>query len=465
MGAIFLHQLHDHLKSLRFQISLLVLLLFFGASGVIYTWKIDRLVEETARIETGNEQRFEELETLSQAARPWYRIITQALGTEFIAEGGFNWFEDTAWVGVATGNGSPGTGNTRTTNNWMQRFEVVDWTVVTRIVLSFLCIVLAYDAVSGELESGTLRLALANPLSRGRFLVGKFFGHLSILLIATLLGSLLSLLILSLGGALDLSERILRGYGLFLLGTALYLSFFLFLVMGISALARTSASALVVLVLLWAVLIVVIPQTSYMIGIKFGESPGEWWDEQWDYMREVREALEREGVGLRGRELGAADGYAVEQRYARRIREAEKEQDKIAKRAFNQEVRQYKLAKMVNLLSPGFAFQYTVEAFLGTGVMRYENFARQAWQYRDTIRDFLRTRDAADPDSPHLYFFPDYLSEKELDHRNIPRFKEMPLSLAESVSAGMLPILVLVLEAAGGFFFALWAFNRMDLTG
>ena len=465
MGAIFMHQLHDHLKSLRFQISLLVLLLFFAANGVIYAWKNERLVQETARIAADIEQQYEGAETLSQGASRWYKVLSSSLGTEFIAEGGFNWFEDTAWINPGSGQGAPGTGNTRTTNNWMQRFEVVDWTVVSRIVLSFLCIVLAYDAVSGELESGTLRLALANPLSRGRMLAGKFLGHLVILLLAALLGTLVSLLILSLSGSLELDARVARGYLLFLLGTALYLTFFLFLVMGVSALARSSASSLVVLVLVWAVFIVIIPQTSYLIGIEFEDSPGDWWDRQWEYMNEVRAGLEQEGIGLRGRELGAADGYAAEQRYAQRIREAEKEQDRIVKRAYGQEVRQYRLARMVNLLSPGFAFQYSVEAFLGTGLVRYENFARQAWQYRDTLRDFVRTRDAADADSPHVLFFPEYLSTAELDHRNIPRFKETPLPLAESVAAGLGPIVILALEAAGGFFFALWAFNRMDLTG
>ena len=91
----------------------------------------------------------------------------------------------------------------------------------------------------------------------------------------------------------------------------------------------------------------------------------------------------------------------------------------------------------MSLLSPGFAFQYTVEAFLGTGVMRYEHFLDQAWRYRDALRDFLRSKDASDPDSPHMLFLPDYMSEKPLNHTHIPRFKEAPLSLSEGAVAGV----------------------------
>jgi hypothetical protein len=48
MSEIFLHQLQDNLKSLRFQISLLVLLFFFVGNGVVYTWRMERLTKEIA---------------------------------------------------------------------------------------------------------------------------------------------------------------------------------------------------------------------------------------------------------------------------------------------------------------------------------------------------------------------------------------------------------------------------------
>ncbi|HCV23873.1 MAG TPA: hypothetical protein DGN59_10455, partial [Candidatus Latescibacteria bacterium] len=54
--------------------------------------------------------------------------------------------------------------------------------------------------------------------------------------------------------------------------------------------------------------------------------------------------------------------------------------------------------------APGYAFQYSMEALLGTGVARHQDFFRQAMRYRETLRQFVRARDAQDSDSPHGTF-------------------------------------------------------------
>jgi len=464
MVPVLLHQLRDNLRSLRFQVSLVVLVLFFAASGVVYTMKLERLVAESARIQADDASRYENLETLRDAAGTWFRILSPPAGTEFVAEAGFDWFNHVMWINPGSGD-TAWLGNVRTTNNWMRRFEVVDWTVIVRYVLSFLCIVLAYNAVSGEIESGTLRLALANPLARGWFLIGKFLAHLLTLLVATALGSAISLLILTLNGVVELDLQVWRGYFFFLLGTAFFTALFLLLGMGISSLARSSASSLVLLVTAWTVLIVVIPQSSYLIAIRAVDPVGPFWEKIDGYAEETRSALEREGISPRPPELARSDGYALEKRFVQRLHDMEEEMDRMRREVTQQQLRQYEVARKVNLLSPGFAFQYTVEAFLGAGLERFKSFARQGWRYREAMRDFLRDRDATDPDSPHVLFLPEFMSAEKLDAGHIPRFKEVPLPLSESIAAGVVPITILVLEAALAFFFSLWAFNRADLTG
>ena len=282
-------------------------------------------------------------------------------------------------------------------------------------MLSFLCVV------------------LANPLSRGRYLAAKFLAHLGTAMVAVLLGTVISLLVVSLTGAVEVGGRVLRGYAMFLLTTGMYATLFLFLAMGVSALTRNSASSLIFLMLTWAVLIVIIPQASYLVATYAVEIPSDPWWKSWGYMEEVEANLEREGVALRGLAPGIADGFAVEREYARRIRAAEKEVDQIMQRVDRQMLRQFEVAKTVNLLSPGFAFQYAVEAALGTGMIRRESFFRQTAEYREVLREFLRAKDEADPDSPGIHFFPTYMSHRSLDHREIPRFQVRPSSLIHCV--------------------------------
>ena len=55
-------------------------------------------------------------------------------------------------------------------------------------LVPLIALLLAYDAIVGEDEGGTLSLLLTYPLSRGQILLGKFIGHGLILGLAVLLG-------------------------------------------------------------------------------------------------------------------------------------------------------------------------------------------------------------------------------------------------------------------------------------
>ena len=463
MRAVYLHQLLDSLKSLRFQISLLLLLILFGLNGLVYSWKHERLVENYATLRANVADAYEASRTLSDVLNRWYHLLYPRTQTEFIAEGGANWFDNSAYIRAESGSAVVYGRHVGGFNNWMQRYEILDWSFLVRYVLSFLCIVLAYNAISGELESGTLRLALANPLSRGRWLAGAFLAHLTTLMAALTVGSLVSLAILSLSGALSLNAEVIRGYVLFLLGAALYISLFLLLSMGISSLLRSSAASLVSLVLLWAVLIVVVPQTSYVIAMRSVEPVGAWREKPAELIEQVVDRLEADGILPRGRDLGQVDDYALERRYTQAFEDIEGEHAALVRSQYRQIVRQYEVGRTVNLLSPGMAFQYALESVLGTGLQRYEDLLAQSWRYRSHLRDFVRVRDAADPDSPHVLYLVGYVSDRELEPADIPRFAPPARRLAPRVDAGAAQITVLLLEAALAFFFAQWAFYRMDL--
>ena len=245
----------------------------------------------------------------------------------------------------------------------------------------------------------------------------------------------------------------------------LYLAAFLLLSAGVSALARSSATSLVVLMLTWAVWTVVIPQTAYLYGMQTVDFDYDWNDKQWDLRNETENALAQDGISLRHSAQAAIDNSALERRFAREMEDVEAQQHRMGLQALAREMEQYEAARTINLLSPGYAFQYSVEAMLGTGVERRKDFFAQAIRHREAIRQFLRGRDADDADSPHVLFLPDYVSKKPLDSKLIPHFQQVPLSTADGVAAGVVPIVILILEAALGFFFAFTAFLRMELAG
>jgi Cu-processing system permease protein len=56
------------------------------------------------------------------------------------------------------------------------------------LLLPLIALLLAYDAICGEFDRGTLLLLLSYPVSRWHLVLGKFAGHLAILAFATVIG-------------------------------------------------------------------------------------------------------------------------------------------------------------------------------------------------------------------------------------------------------------------------------------
>lgn len=65
---------------------------------------------------------------------------------------------------------------------------IVSLSSLTIFLIPLIALLLAYDAVVGEVDRGTMALLLTYPVSRWEVMLGKFAGHVAILAIATLIG-------------------------------------------------------------------------------------------------------------------------------------------------------------------------------------------------------------------------------------------------------------------------------------
>lgn len=65
---------------------------------------------------------------------------------------------------------------------------IVSLASLATFLMPLIALLLAYDAIVGEDEGGTLLLLMTYPLGRGQILLGKFLGHGMILGLATLIG-------------------------------------------------------------------------------------------------------------------------------------------------------------------------------------------------------------------------------------------------------------------------------------
>ena len=71
----------------------------------------------------------------------------------------------------------------------------MDWAFIVSALLSFMALLLTYDAFSGEREAGTLRLLLSAAIPRDEVLTGKYLGVMLTLGIPFAAGAMVHMLI------------------------------------------------------------------------------------------------------------------------------------------------------------------------------------------------------------------------------------------------------------------------------
>ena len=80
-------------------------------------------------------------------------------------------------------------------NSLMKIFTEIDLTILVALLYSFLALILAFDGICGEKESGTLRLVLSNPVPRGTYIISKLLSGFISLWLPLAVAFLLSLII------------------------------------------------------------------------------------------------------------------------------------------------------------------------------------------------------------------------------------------------------------------------------
>lgn len=144
-------------------------------------------------------------------------------------------------------------------------FRFIDFAFIVQVVLSLFAILFTYDAVSGERESGTLKLVFSNAVKRTQYIVGKAVGSWLGLVIPMLVPILLSVLLVILMGVsltvADLTKLVI------LIGLSLLL-FTFFIVFGvfISSMTRHSNISFLISLVCWVLFVLIIPRAGVMIA-------------------------------------------------------------------------------------------------------------------------------------------------------------------------------------------------------
>lgn len=128
----------------------------------------------------------------------------------------------------------------------------------------------------------------------------------------------------------------------------------------------------------------------------------------------------------------------------------------------NKQLAQVAFTQQITRLSPAAIYKYAVESLSGTGFARHKRFVQHARRYRQQFIDFIKSEDSADKESYHVYFLKEGLSQKPVAFNSIPKFSEK-LTLGITFKGALVDLMLLVSLALLLFMAAVLTFMRSDV--
>lgn len=318
-------------------------------------------------------------------------------------------------------------------------FPHLDFLFIVTIIMSLLAILFSYDAITGERQSGTLRLVIANSISRTTILFGKFIGGVTSLIIPFILALLVGVLYINLDPNIQWDGSAWAELGLLTAASVTFIMLFYLLGLMVSTLSRYSAISILNCLFLWVLLILVIPNVCPYISAQLRRVPSireteRRAEEIGQAYREVRRQRRKEIVnkfrsdygGLFSKleslgfgkilddeigdkekveELAAADPQfkAMVDAFRRELEQASseargaesQEEDKLWDNLNTKAAAQTRLAKNLACISPLANFVYVARDLTGTGLRSLEysenaksKYERLFWPYvRKKVQD------------------------------------------------------------------------------
>jgi len=147
-----------------------------------------------------------------------------------------------------------------------QLFTSFDFLFTMGAMLSLVALVFTHDAVAGEAESGTLRLALALPVARPQLLVGKWLGAFAALAAIAVPCLLLAAAVSTAHPWVDWRAADAQPLALVAAACLLYAAAFVSLGLLLSCLCRTGRAALIGSLSAWAALVWFVPGVGAYLG-------------------------------------------------------------------------------------------------------------------------------------------------------------------------------------------------------
>lgn len=465
---IICKEILENLLSLRFMLSLLLIISLFATGGFMFVGKYRQELDDYWKETNSN------LSSLREHTNHLYELVTcrqviwrRPKPLSLCAVG----FENTLPDRFSFDPFTTDLPEVRSRSNFLlPHFSDIDWVFTISLIVSFVALLLTYDSICAEKQTGTFRLLLAGSIPRHKVLLGKYVGAMLTIGIPLLSGLMVSLIIVVFYRAVEIDTGQWFKILVIVLLSFLYLSIFILLGIFISSLSHKPASSMVVLLLVWVVLVILIPSFGRIIAGTSHKIPArlDMENKVAEAIKQIRDDSEKFGKGAGSWNSQEDNPPAAAKYYNAQVNV----KNTIMDEYLRQMIAQAKTGRYFTCISPAIIYQRASEAIAGIGTHRIAELCRHINRYQESLREFIRSRDAEDPDSLHLLFqFPSdwvaenwhAISQNPVDFESVPKFQARDLGLGQSLKLAVWDIGLLVLFNLVFFAAAFVSFLRYDV--
>jgi ABC-type transport system involved in multi-copper enzyme maturation permease subunit len=371
-------------------------------------------------------------------------------------------------------------------NTSVPLFPFVDLLFFTGIIMSLMAIAFGYNAVSGEKENGTLRLLLSYSVPRDKVLLGKWLGGYLTLIIPFVLAILGMMAILLVQRNIDLSSGQWLRFMLLLLLSLIYLAALYSLSLWVSTLTRKAATSIIVLVSIWVVLILAIPNLSPYVSNLFASSSTSsldvskarldihkavWEDklqkkkDAWDLAHGITPNWEKNAdwVNPAVQKLASERWIVLDSLEKEGYQELLRENDKLNDKVTGEIDSRIALSKWISRLSPFACLSYAAVELAGVGVQEQRRYMKQVRDFQEVFMNY-----AYDETLMRNHYSADWkgVGKKvrwSAQRKPFPKFNYQPAALGAYVRPVLLDAALLVVFTIVFFMLSFSAFLRYDV--
>ena len=447
MKTIIKKELLDHLQSIQFSVLVVFSIVLFLANGIIFVKKYDEQ----------NSWYNEQITILYQQPSTMGTMLFEKPNSlAFMAEGGDK-YRPAGYHLYPKGRLSAMHGKVR--NFKMPDIPELDWAFIIKIVFTLYVLLLGYSAISGEKEQGTLRLILSNSHGRIKFLVSKYIAIILTMSIPLLIGVLISIIILGISIPQVLSLDNLLRILLTLISALAYLSIFMFLSLLISSMVHQSSLVLLILLAVWILFAIIIPNVPSILSEEFSKVPSEYetanqigpliQKQIWERITKIRAQVDQGKIKTE-EELKRLTDEAFEQGQQDLAKHYKSYNDAMKQRAM--------MARNLARTSPTALFEFASESIAQTGLIQEEHFEKNAHNYSNIYDDYILKKVGKvvgtspwsfsiniELNGKLIYIGSPQPEEYNGDKLDFPRFEESKPSIVSSLKNALLDIAGLTL--------------------